>query len=215
MNDSAMNDNVMNGSTIGGSGASDGAILGLVDGALGGVRMRRPVDEIAARGRRLRTRRRSIAGAAAVGVLGVSLAVALPLSSASSQSVAAHGQPQSQPVNVDLAAWSVHTNADSTVTFTLREFWDPAKLEQVLAHAGVRALVTQDPGCGANMDVAGMPQIAKVMGFPVHKADGEVIYTVTPSAMPAGSVLDIHYYDAGTPHGVVSVSLLPHAPACK
>jgi hypothetical protein len=188
------------------SGMNDGTVMEIVGGSLGGTRMERPLDEITARGRGIRKRRRSIASAAAVSVLGVSLAVALPLSGSSGQPVAAHGQTQSQAVNVDLAAWSVHTNADSTVTMTVRQFHDPQQLRQVLARAGVRAIVTEGASCAVNED--GMPQISKVFDdYTRRDASGAYVVTISPAAMPTGSVLVIHFTGVGTPNWVIDISL--------
>jgi hypothetical protein len=194
-----MNDNV-----------NDTDVLERLHSSLGGVRMRRPIDEITARGRGLRTRRRSIAGATAVGVLGASLAFALPLSGSSAQPVAARSQAQSQAVNVDLAAWSVHTNADSTVTITIRELRDPDMLRQVLAKAGVPAIVTVGT-CVRNGD--GMPQIGIVLSH-MRKPDG-TIFTIKPSAMPPGAVLSIDYVTLGEGHAsAIVIALLAHAQTC-
>lgn len=182
-------------------------ILDLVDGSLSTVRMQRPIDEITARGRRLRTRRRSIAGAAAVGVLGASLAIALPLSGSSGQPAVAYAPTQSQVVNVDLAAWSVHTNADSTVTLTVREYQDPALMQQVLARAGVSAIVTQGANCFLHID--GLPVISKVLTGYARPAGSDPYTTIiTPSAMPPGTSLFINFTGVGTPdwQGAMSVN---------
>lgn len=189
---------------------NDRGILKLVDGSLGDVHMRRPLDEITTRGRRLRTRRRSIAGVAAVGVLGASLAVALPLHGASGQTAMAHGVTQSQAVNVDLAAWSVHTNANSTVTITVRQLRDPDKLRQVLASAGIPAVILYDAArCPSPDDT-----VARAAGsLTVHQVKGAAVVTIRPSAMPRGSVLSFNYIGPGTGHPVtVAIALLGHAP---
>lgn len=189
---------------------NDSDILDRVDGSLSGVRMQRPIDEITARGRRLRTRRRSIAGAAAVCVLGASLAIALPLSGSSGQPVVAYAPTQSQVVNVDLAAWSVHTNADSTVTLTVREFQDPVQMQQVLARAGVSAIVTQGADCALNMD--GLPMISKVLdNYSHHDPSDPYITVIRPSAMPPGTSLFINFTGIDTPGWMISMTLQYHA----
>jgi hypothetical protein len=50
-------------------------------------------------------------------------------------------------VHVHLAAWSVDTNPNGTVTFKLRSISDPARLEHVLAEAGVPAMVRSGEIC--------------------------------------------------------------------
>lgn len=210
----------MNDSARDGSPVNDSGILDLVDGSFGGVHMNRPIDEITARGRRLRTRRKSLAGVAAVGVVGASLAVALPLSGSSGQPGVARGPagpavvartPNSgQVVNVDLAAWSVHTNADATVTLTVREYQDPVWMEQELGRAGVSAVVTQGANCALNID--GLPVISKVVDNYSHYTKSDPYITViTPSAMPPGTSLFINFAGADTPNWVVSMGVQYHA----
>lgn len=182
---------------------NDSDILELVEGSLGDVHMRRPLDQITARGRGLRRRRRSVASAAAVGVLGASLAVALPLSGTSGQAVTA----QSQGVNVDLAAWSVHTNADSTVTLTLRQLQNTDQLQQVLARAGLHVVILQLPYC----PFPTRPQ-PLYRPFPVRTLNGSTSVTFKPSAIPPSLLVKLDYTAplAGHP-GAVSVGLLPRA----
>jgi hypothetical protein len=64
--------------------------------------------------------------------------VALALSSGS----------QARPVHVHLAAWSVDTNSNGTVTVTVHQLAHPAKLQRTLARAGVPAVVTPGQICG-------------------------------------------------------------------
>jgi hypothetical protein len=50
-------------------------------------------------------------------------------------------------VHVHLAAWSVDTNPDGTVAFRLRSTSQPARLQRVLAQAGVPATVRRGKIC--------------------------------------------------------------------
>ncbi len=47
-----------------------------------------------------------------------------------------------------MAGWSVHTNADSTVTLTAREITNPDQLRTVLAEAGITARARVYPVTG-------------------------------------------------------------------
>jgi hypothetical protein len=101
------------------------------------------------------------------------------------------------PVHVNLAAWSVNTNPDGTVTFKVRKMADPTRLEQVLAEAGVPAIVRFGENCraqGATLPVqgvvtgptyvggtAGRPQFVDGRPYPAWA------YTITPAAMPKGA----------------------------
>jgi hypothetical protein len=65
----------------------------------------------------------------------MTLAVALPSGT----------QPRS--VHVHLAAWSVDTNPNGSVTFKLRSVSHPARLQRVLAEAGVPAMIRSREIC--------------------------------------------------------------------
>ena len=94
-----------------------------------------PAIEIFARVRKRRRRRVIASLAAACAVTGLALAVALPSGT------------QHRPVHVHLAAWSVDTNPDGSVTFKLRSVSHPARLQRVLAEAGVPAMVRSGEIC--------------------------------------------------------------------
>jgi hypothetical protein len=88
-----------------------------------------PATEIIARARRRRTRRGLASAGAACAAIGLTLGLVLPSGS------------QARPVHVHLAAWSVDTNSNGTVTFNLRQVSQPARLQHALAEAGVPARV--------------------------------------------------------------------------
>jgi hypothetical protein len=159
------------------------------------------LQEHAARGRVAipprRTRRLAAAGvlAAVAAATVVSLAVALPRTSATNGSIA--------EVHVHLAEWSVDTNPDKTVTVAFHDVFDPQKLSEILAKAGVRAKVqlVQVPdnkygffsiGCYKQGPQA-LSAIEKVIS-PPHDVDGAMVFTITPAAMPRGSVLSVVFF---------------------
>ncbi len=88
-----------------------------------------PANEIIARASRRRTRRWLAGAGAACAAIGLTLGLVLPSGS------------QARPVHVHLAAWSVNTNPNGTVTFNLLQVSQPARLQRVLAEAGVPARV--------------------------------------------------------------------------
>jgi len=98
------------------------------------VHMTVPASAIFAAARKCRRRAVAAAGAACVAVA-IALALALPPAS------------QPRPVHVHLAAWSVDTHPNGTVTFTLRNASQPARLQHVLAEAGVPAMVRWGEVC--------------------------------------------------------------------
>lgn len=156
--------------------------------SLADVHLNRSAEAIRARarGRRLR---RGLSGAGAGGLaVGVGLGLALNPS----------GAATARSVHVNLDAWSVNTTASGAVDLTLRELRDPALLRQTLADAGVPAVVNFGKFC-----TPAIPVGVKQPTSPVIKhveQGGDVVMTIYPAAMPAGTELSI---------GVIVVS--PHA----
>lgn len=168
-----------------------------IESTLNAVHMQRSLDEITARGRRLRRRRRTLTGAAVAGVLGVSLSAALALPGASAGQTP---EAARKPVNVDMAGWSVHTGADSAVTVTLRQMLgDPRELQNTLAEAGVPALVRDltigYPSAACDQPYKPEQTLSITDGvLSSQRSDdipNETIITIHTTAMPRGSVLDI------------------------
>jgi hypothetical protein len=149
----------------------------------------RPAEAVMARGRTLQVRRRLAKGLSGVAAAGVALTLALTLP---------FGGTGPPPVHVNLAAWSVNTNPGGSVTFKLRRLSDPARLQHVLAQAGVPAIVRWGQNCREQRRIVGAPAArivsAKYVGGPQgrpERADGRLLpayaYTITPSAMPRGA----------------------------
>jgi hypothetical protein len=130
--------------------------LAEVRDSVSGVRMTRPASEIFA-GANKRRSRRVLAAGAACAAIGIAVALAVPAS-------------QARPVHVHLAAWSVDTNPDGTVTFKLRNTSQPARLQRVLAEAGVPAMVRRGEICLARGRHVLLPTqgIVKVTGATVY-----------------------------------------------
>jgi hypothetical protein len=162
----------------------------------------------AARARRRRRRVTAYGGAAGAG-LAVSAALTLALGVPGAGLRAAPGGTAAQAgttgaanpagaagTNVSLAAWSVQADGGGSVTVTLRELADAARLKQALAANGVPALLHFGGGpCSAD----GAPQRGPVGLVQVRAAGGHLTFTVTfkASLWPAGSEL----YIANSPLG--------------
>jgi hypothetical protein len=158
-------------------------------GDLAGMGTGRPAEAVIARGRMLRVRRRLAKGLSGVAAAAVALALALTLPL---------GGTGPRPVHVNLAAWSVNTNPGGTVTFKLKRLSDPARLQRVLAQAGVPAIVRWHQNCREPQRIVGAPAARivseKYVGGPqgrFERADGQLLpayaYTITPSAMAKGT----------------------------
>jgi hypothetical protein len=115
-----------------------------------------PASQIMARAGRRRARRRLVSAAAACAAAGLT-ALGLVLAPGSHAVPAFPSANQARPVHVNLAAWSVDTNSDGTVSFQLRSIAQPARLQQVLADAGVPAMVRWGQICLAQGAHATLP----------------------------------------------------------
>lgn len=165
--------------------------LGAARDELSDVHMAIPASEIFGRARRRRGTRALAAAGAACAVIGLVLALVIPA-----------GSP-SRPVHVHLAAWSVDTHPDGSVTFTLRNTSHPARLQHTLAEAGVPAMIrwgqiclaqgrhVVQPTAGIVTFVNGKPtQMSSV--FILESSPGRAnvplhwSWTVTPAKIPAG-----------------------------
>jgi hypothetical protein len=147
----------------------------------------------------------------AVGVAAVVIAVGavIGIDQAARPSPTANHHSPGPSSGVKLAAYSVATHSDGTVTLSLGrdQIFSPRALRQALAHAGVPALVTVGSVCY----VAHPPQ-AQGGVFPVSaptpQADGRTVTTITPSLIPAGAELSIGYFRVPSGGGV-HITLVP------
>src|SRR5487761_1145725 len=113
-----------------------------------------PVQEIVARGRALRYRRRAqVAGTGAMAVA-VTLAIAIPSIGGGTANPGRTAGLGSGHAKVDLAAFSVDSKPNGTVTVSWRNArakFNPAALSQALARAGVPALVKDGTFCSGSV----------------------------------------------------------------
>jgi hypothetical protein len=158
------------------------AMRNSLSASLAGVHMTQPASAITARARRRVLRR------GATGFGAVALAAGLGLA------LVPGGQAAGHPVHANLAAWSVNTTPSGIVDVTVRELKDPALLRATLAAAGVQALVTFNEVCYPKSG-GGLPQIQQVLGH--QDTSREIVLTINPAAMPAGTELTIGMMRAG------------------
>jgi hypothetical protein len=186
--------------------------LAEVRDSLADVHMTIPASEIIARDRRHRTRRRHGLAAAGAACAATGLAVALAL---------AQGSPaRPVPQHAQLAAWTVDTNPDGTVTFTLRNTSHPAQLQHALAEAGVPAVVRWGQICEAGgkgqplMDteafvkessvpglVSGVSSYFALQAGTSANPDLDWSWTVIPSKIPHGGQFVISAIPGSVPAG--------------
>lgn len=153
-----------------------------------------PVEAIIGRARR-RTRRRGLVAGTGLGVAAVVLGigVALPHLGRHEPTAAGPAGNVHQPVHVQLADWSVNTNADGSVTITIHRITDVALLRATLARAGVPAAVLTDP-CylPTSVRVPTPPGGGLTLPTPSGPAAPNAhTVTVAPAGIPAGAELFI------------------------
>jgi hypothetical protein len=175
--------------------------------SLGDEDMTIPASEIFARDRKRRARRWLAATGAACAAIGVAAAVALAPGSPA--------RPAKERGHTQLAAWTVQTNRDGTVTFTLQNTSHPARLQRALAKAGVRAVVRWGEICEAggpgqpliggessfienNSPMPGVGAYLSTMGMPVGWSwtvipskmprDGQFVISAIPGPVPTGDI---------------------------
>jgi hypothetical protein len=164
----------------------DHAVLMAVRDSFAEVQMERPVESIVARGQARRRQRRFATLAVAVLTAG-GLALGATV---------AGGAPARDPVHVHMAAFTVDTNPDGTVTVTISraQYSDPVALREALSRAGVRAVVEVVQDCNNPLDPmlspddyrTGLDQLTKALRLETWGGPGVDAWIITPSAMPKG-----------------------------
>lgn len=186
-------------------GACDAAVISLVGSAFDEGRRGRAAQEILARGRQLRRRKRAMPALAALGVVAASVSLTAALSGRSGTGTRDAGSGHfvtvnGAAVNVDEAGFSIHTDAKSgEVTVTLRQLFDESELQVLLAKAGVPTAfhdITLPAGTPVTPHAACTWTGARVLDpasviSNLHRT--EAVITIYPSKMPAGSVLGLIY----------------------
>jgi hypothetical protein len=170
------------------------------------MRLRHPLEDIAARGRKLRRRRRAATAVAAVGLTAALAAGVVP--------ALRTGPASKPPAPMELAAWSVDTLPGGSVVLTIRQLTHPEELSAALKKAGVPALV-EFKSVGANARVVGceddqpaLPQLTEVMPLGGQRSDGSGrVFTIHPAAMPPGTSLHFVIFEEVSDSGTTDRSL--------
>jgi hypothetical protein len=168
-----------------------------------------PLEAIVARGRARRRR----SGLAGMGLAAAGLAIALPVILTSVNRPGGRVAPSvrlgSGPVHVNLAAFSVDSNPNGTVSVKLArgQSFDPRELRQILAKAGVAAVVNYGAFCATPVQPAGFEQVVLnaapgnryskpgTGSSPRSLTPGEVTaMVIRPAAMPKRAELSIGYF---------------------
>jgi hypothetical protein len=133
-------------------------VLDDLKGSTAGVHMRTPVQEIVAAGRSRRRRRRGFGTVA--GAVVVAGAVMVALQPGTTTEIAPPVAVGAGSVHLHLAAFSVDTNPDGTVTLLTKaqlkaQLLDPVILRRTLAQAGIPAYITIGKYCRHDLHTFG------------------------------------------------------------
>jgi hypothetical protein len=148
------------------------------------------VERIIGRGQARRHRRWSGAALTAVAVAAAAVAIAVP----------GHAHPNnatalrlgSKQVHVELAGYSINSNTNGTVTIrvTDEQSMNPTYMQQVLARAGVPAVIRVGSFCTTNTQPPVLVQVMSDSSSP----KGSNVLVIKPSAMPRGAEMSLGYF---------------------
>ena len=126
-----------------------------------------PLEAIVARGRAKRRRRRS-------GLAGTGVAAAAVLAILFASVGGPAKMPSGHKVHVNLAAYSVDSNANGTVTVSMaaKQTFDPKALREALAAAGVLAVVRVGKFCRTSDQPPGFSQVVAPTALSAQPAEG-------------------------------------------
>jgi hypothetical protein len=135
---------------------NDDELAAAVKESVRGAHMNIPAEQIVHRSRAIRARRRipALVGGLTAGATAV--AAGLVLTSGPGAVPAAQGMVR-QARTVVTAAWTVREDANGTVTIYLRQYANPARLQQTLRADGVNAIVRRVPVSRVSVGLPGRP----------------------------------------------------------
>ena len=159
--------------------------------------VRPPLETIVARGRVYR-RHRLTRGVGSALAVTAAIAVAIPayLTAGSGHPAARVAEPVkvgSGPVHVVLSAFSVNTNPNNTVTVTITpaQALDPSTFRQIMAEAGVPAIINVGTLCRTantqHVSAGGAMQLEPQPG-------GDLTVVINPALVPAGIEYSFGYF---------------------
>jgi hypothetical protein len=122
---------------------NDDELAAAVQESVRGAHLNIPAEQIVHRSRAIRARRRMPALAGGLTAAAAVTAAALVLTSGPAAAPGQHAVGHARTVVT--AAWTVRKAADGTVTVSLRQYANPAGLQQTLRADGVTAIVRQIP----------------------------------------------------------------------
>ena len=202
---------------------NDEELAAAVKESVRGAHMNIPAEQIVHRSRAIRARRRipALAGALTAAAAAATAAAALVLSGGpgavpGQQATAGHIR------TVVTAAWTVREDAGGTVTVYLRQYANPARLQQTLEADGVNAIIrsvpytvqpdgSAHPTCLYYVTDRALPAVEHaVVTLRQARPRGGALFIIHPDAMPPGSALFLQFMaNAQGPNRTSAVPMRP------
>lgn len=191
----------------------DDLVLDRMRSTFGGIRVSPPppLDTVFARSRVQRRRRATglvTAGLAAGLTVAAGGGLAASLGGAVGGNSPGGGEPAGSPVHVQLAAFSVDSNPNGTVTVvvTPRQTLDPTVFRRLLSRAGVPAVITVDAFCRSPQNP---PQTLSRVVSHQSRGDGSIVMVISPQQLGPGISLSVGYFrEKGTSPAHVALGLV-------
>lgn len=190
---------------------NDEELAAAVKESVRGAHLNIPAEQIVRHSRAIRARRRM--SALAGGLTAAAAATAAAALALTSGPGAVPGQHAAGHVRtVVTAAWTVREDADGTVTIYLRQYANPAGLQQTLQGDGINAIVRQVPSrtqtrgkrtlklptCHYAATNNAPPAVQAAVVTLTLPRQGGLAYIIHPDPMPQGSALFLAFL-AGEP----------------
>jgi hypothetical protein len=205
---------------------NDEELAAAVKESVRGAHMNIPAEQIVHRSRAIRARRRIPALAGALTAAAAATAAAALVLTSGPGAVPGQQAAAGHTRTVVTAAWTVREDADGTVTVYLRQYANPAGLQQTLQADGVNAIIRPAPAAYPTCmfdSTNWAPLAVQNAVLTLFRQDHHPFFIIHPDAMPRGSALFLPFManvPGGNPGDTSNVAMHPRVltndtvPAC-
>jgi hypothetical protein len=198
---------------------NDEELTAAVKESVRGAHMNIPAEQIVHRSRAIRARRRVPALAGALTAAAAATAAAVLVLTSGPGAVPGQQATAGHTRTVVTAAWTVREDAGGTVTVYLRQYANPAGLQQTLRADGVNAIIRPVtyalqadgeayPTCMFDFTNRASPAVQRAV-LTFLRQDLHPFFIIHPDAMPRGSALFLPFM-ANVPYGNKTSNLVMH-----
>jgi hypothetical protein len=183
---------------------NDEELAAAVKESVRGAHMNIPAEQIVHRSRAIRARRRIPALAGALTAAAAATAAAALVLTSGPGAVPGQQATAGHTRTVVTAAWTVREDAGGTVTVYLRQYANPAGLQQTLQADGVNAIIRPVPytlhtdgdaypTCMYYFTDRALPAVEHAVVTSVRQDLMAALFIIHPDAMPQGSALFLQF----------------------